>query len=82
MTHLGSKTTLTFSGYVLYERAEQTHHHRDSKTQEQPDTPPPVCTHTELCVCELLAGYYRGQANPAPAFRAVKQLEAHKLLTS
>lgn len=87
MTHLGYKTTLTFSGQVLYEKnmhATTETANTSSAIKEHPDTPPPVYTHalSVLYVSELLAGYYRGQANPAPVFSAVKQLEAHKLLTS
>lgn len=81
-THRGYKTTLTCSGHVLY---ENTHATTDTANtcgaiQERPDTPPPV--HTQLYVSELLAASSRGRANPAPAFSAVKQLDAHKLLTS
>lgn len=70
MIRLGSTMTSTFSGYVLFRRGL----HKHASTE----TAPPVCVR----LCELLAGYYGGQANPAPVFRAVKQLEAHKLLTS
>lgn len=40
----------------------------------RPDTAPPVCTQ--------LAPSSGGQANPAPAFSAVRQLKAHVLLAS
>ena len=52
-----------------------------SAIQEHPEHAA-SCVHTDVCVSELLAGSYRGQANPAPVFSAVKQLEARKLLTS
>lgn len=38
--------------------------------------------HTLLYVSEPLAASYRRRANPAPVFSAVKQVDAHKLLTS
>ncbi len=81
-THLGYKTTLTLGGHALYENTHATTETASTHgpIQEHPDTPPPVCK--QLCVSELLAAYYRGQANPAPVFSAVKQLGAHKLLTS
>lgn len=60
-------------------QTRRTHTARSKSTQ---NTHRLLRTHRCVCVSELLAGSYRGQANPAPVFSAVKQLEARKLLTS
>lgn len=77
-THPGYQTTLTCSGHVLYENTHATTERANtcSAIQEHPDTPPPV--HTCTCLSFWLV--------PAEAklihLQSVKQLEAHKLLTS
>lgn len=60
-------------------QTRRTHTARSKSTQ---NTHRLLRTHRCVCVSELFAGSYRGQANPAPVFSAVKQLEARKLLTS
>lgn len=67
------------AGAHMPPQTRRTHTARSKSTQ---NTHRLLRTHRCVCVSELLAGSYRGQANPAPVFSAVKQLEARKLLTS
>lgn len=78
-THLGLQDNIDIRRAHTCHRRHGEHIQRDPRA---PRTHTASCVHTDVCVSELFAGSYRGQANPAPVFSAVKQLEARKLLTS
>lgn len=85
-TRPGYKTTLTCGGHKLHEdtRAATEPVRTHAVQFESVQTRRLQCTHTHtlLYVSEPLAASCRGRANPAPVFSAVKQVDAHKLLTS
>lgn len=78
-THLGLQDNIDIRRAHTCHRRHGEHIQRDPRA---PRTHTASSVHTDVCVSELFAGSYRGQANPAPVFSAVKQLEARKLLTS